>query len=35
MNMNKIWGIIILISTLYGLATGRGVEMANNIFIRV
>lgn len=29
--MNKIWGIIILISTLYGLATGRGVEMANNI----
>lgn len=29
--MNSIWGIIILISALYGLVTGRGVEMANEI----
>ena len=29
--MNKIWGTIILISALYGLVTGRGVEMANQI----
>ena len=29
--MNKIWGTIILISALYGLVTGRGEEMANQI----
>ncbi len=29
--MNKLWGVIILISAGYGLITGRGVEMANEI----
>ena len=29
--MNKIWGIIILISASYGLVTGRGVVMANEV----